>query len=169
MVFLFLNVMCRGSVMKTNVAEKVKEVPSTVFDIPTVEMPTAFQDVAAKTISQTQDNLKQMKNTANRITDILQETFAAGTKGVSVFNLKLIETVRDNVAAGFEFIDALATVRSPVEIGTLLNDHVRSQFKTLSAQNQELATLAQKVVVDTTEPMKVSLAKVQSWTGAQST
>jgi hypothetical protein len=52
------------------------------------------------------------------------------------------------------------TVKSLSEMVELSTAHTRKQFEALTAQSKELAAIAQKVAVDSTEPVKESFGKV---------
>ena len=51
------------------------------------------------------------------------------------------------------------TSKSPSEVIELSTAHARQQFDTVSAQNKELLALAQKVAIETAEPIKQSVTK----------
>jgi hypothetical protein len=51
------------------------------------------------------------------------------------------------------------TSKSPSEVIEFSKAHGRQQFDTVSAQNKELLALAQKVAIETAEPIKHSVTK----------
>ncbi len=61
------------------------------FDMQTLEVPAAFRDMAEKSISQSKDTYEKMKAVAEEATDMLENTYATTTKGMSDYGLKLIE------------------------------------------------------------------------------
>ena len=70
------------------------EIPK--FDMPKMEVPAAFRDMAEKSISQAKDTYEKMKAAAEEATDLLEDTYATTTKGVSDYGLKVIEVARTN-------------------------------------------------------------------------
>ena len=130
------------------------------FEIPKMEIPAAFREIAEKSVSQAKENYEKMKSAAEEATDVLEDTYATATKGVSDYGLKVIEAARENTNAAFDFATQLMTVKSLSEVVELSTAHTRKQFEALTAQSKELAAIAQKVATDTAEPMKESFGKV---------
>ena len=111
------------------------------FEIPKMEIPAAFREIAEKSVSQA----------AEEATDVLEDTYAAATKGASDYGLKVIEAGRANTNAAFDFATQLMTVKSLSEMVELSTAHTRKQFEALTAQSKELAAIAQKVATDSAE------------------
>jgi phasin len=130
------------------------------FDMPKMEIPAAFREIAEKSVSQAKDTYERMKSAAEEATDVLEDTYAAATKGASDYGLKVIEAARANTNAAFDFATQLMTVKSLSEMVELSSAHTRKQFEALTAQSKELAAIVQKVATDSAEPMKESFGKV---------
>lgn len=133
------------------------EIPK--FEMPKMEVPAAFREFAEKGVSQAKENYEKMKAAAEEATDVLEETYATATKGASEYGLKVIEAARANTNAAFDFYSDLMAVKSLAEVVELSTAHARKQFDTFSAQAKELSAFAQKVAVDTAEPMKNGVTK----------
>jgi phasin len=129
------------------------------FEMPKMEVPAAFRELAEKSVSQAKENYEKMKSAAEQATDVLEDTYATATKGVSDYGLKVIEAARENTNAAFDFATELMTVKSLSEVVELSTAHTRKQFEALTAQSKELVAIAQKVATDTAEPMKESFGK----------
>jgi phasin len=129
------------------------------FDLPKMEVPAAFRDMAEKSISQAKDTYEKMKAAAEEASDVLEDTYASTTKGVSNYGLKIIEVARTNTNAAFDFASELFTVKSLAEAVELSTAHARKQFETLTSQTKELVALAQKVTTEAAEPMKEGVSK----------
>jgi phasin len=149
-------------------AKSPKSVPSSfeissfempTFDMQTLEVPAAFRDMAEKSISQSKDTYEKMKAVAEEATDMLENTYATTTKGMSDYGLKLIEVARVNTNAAFDFVSELFAVKSCAEALELSSVHAQKQFGTFTAQTKELSALAQKVATDLAEPMKEGATK----------
>jgi phasin len=130
------------------------------FEMPKMEIPAAFRDIAEKSVSQAKETYEKMKSAAEEATDVLEDTYATATKGVSDYGLKLIEVARENTNSAFDFATRLMTVKSLSEVVELSTAHSRKQYEVVTAQTKELAAMAQKVAVDTAEPVKESFGKV---------
>ena len=133
------------------------EIPN--FEMPKMEIPAAFRELAEKSVSQAKETYEKMKSAAEEATDVLEDTYATATKGVSDYGLKVIEAARENTNAAFDFATQLMTVKSLSEVVELSTAHSRKQFEALTAQSKELAAIAQKVATDTAEPVKESFGK----------
>jgi phasin len=132
------------------------------FEIPKMEIPAAFREIAEKSVSQAKETYEKMKSAAEEATDVLEDTYATATKGVSDYGLKWIEAARENTNATFDFYTDLMTVKSFSEVVELSTAHARKQFEALTAQTKDLAAIAQKVATDTAEPIKGSVTKAFS-------
>jgi phasin len=129
------------------------------FEIPKMEIPAAFREIAEKSVSQAKETYEKMKSAAEEATDVLEDTYATATKGVSEYGLKVIEAARENTNATFDFYTELMTVKSFSEVVELSTAHARKQFETVTAQTKDLTALAQKVATETAEPLKGSVTK----------
>jgi phasin len=133
------------------------EIPK--FDMPKMEVPAAFRDMAEKSISQAKDTYEKMKAAAEEATDLLEDTYATTSKGVSDYGLKIIEVARTNTNAAFDFYSELFAVKSLAEVVELSTAHARKQFETYTAQSKELTAMAQKVATEAVEPVKEGVSK----------
>jgi len=129
------------------------------FEIPKMEIPAAFREIAEKSVSQAKETYEKMKSAAEEATDVLEDTYATASKGVSEYGLKWIEAARENTNATFDFYGELMTVKSFSEVVELSTAHARKQFETVTAQTKDLTALAQKVATETAEPLKGSVTK----------
>ena len=124
------------------------------FEMPKMEIPAAFREMAEKSVSQAKETYEKMKSAAEEATDVLEDTYAAATKGASDYGLKVIEVARANTNAAFDFAGELITAKTLSEVIELSSAHARKQFEALTEQSKELSALAQKVATETVEPIK---------------
>jgi phasin len=129
------------------------------LEMPKMEIPSAFREIAEKSVSQAKETYEKIKLAAEEATDVLEDTYASATKGISDYGLKLIEVARENTNSAFDFATRLMTVKSLSEAVELSTAHTRKQYETVTAQAKELAAIAQKVAVDTAEPAKERFGK----------
>ena len=132
------------------------------FEMPKVDMPVAFREFAEKGVAQAKEAYEKMKVAAEESTAVLEDTYATATKGVTAYNLKLLECARANTNAAFDFFGQFIAAKSPSEAVELSSAHARKQFEAMSAQGKELTTLAQKAAVDTAEPIKTGVGNAFS-------
>nr|WP_256467329.1 MULTISPECIES: phasin family protein [unclassified Bradyrhizobium] len=101
-----------------------------------------------------------MKATSEEISDILREACSMNARGAVDYGAKVIEISKDNTRATLEFLSRLAETRSLLDIVHLSTARSREAFEVVSAQNRELWELAQKVAIETIEPIKTSFNRV---------
>jgi phasin len=132
------------------------------FEMPKVDVPVAFREFAEKGAAQAKEAYDKMKSAAEESTAVLEDTYATAAKGVTAYNLKLIECARDNVNAAFDFAGQFLTAKSPSEAVELSSAHARKQFEAMTAQSKELTSLAQKTATETAEPIKAGVTSAFS-------
>jgi phasin len=119
------------------------------------------RELAEKGAAYTKDTYAKTQAAAGETTKVMQQTYAAASKGAADFNLHLIDIAQTNMNAAFDFARQLAHVTSPSQFLELSTAHARKQFETLTEQTQQLTTLAQKVTTEATQPL-TSAAKTFS-------
>ncbi len=124
------------------------------FEMPKFEVPSAFREFAEKSVTQCKDNWEKMKAATEEATGVIEESYATAAKGYTDYGLKVIEAARANTNASFDYAGKLIGVKSAAEALELSTAHLRSQYEAFAAQTKELTALAQKVVTETTEPLK---------------
>jgi phasin len=148
---------------------KAKPAPDTFetakFETPRLEAPNQhatdegaalFREFAQKSIAQAKQTYETLKTAAEESTAVLEDTYQTAAKGVTAYNLKVIEAARTNANATFDFASRFVAVKSFSEAVELSSAHARKQFEALATQSKELAELAQKVASETAEPIRAS-------------
>jgi len=85
------------------------------FDTSNMEMPEACREMTEKGVAHAKDTYAKAKVASEEAADLLQNTYAAVTKGATDYNLKLIEIARTNTRAAFDYAHELLGVKSPSE------------------------------------------------------
>ena len=129
------------------------------FEAPRLEIPAAYREFAEKSVSQAKATYEKMKSAADEATDVLEGAYATVSKGVADCGRKMIEAARANTNANFDFATQLMAVKSFSEVVELSSAHARKQFETFTTQTKDFAALAQKVTIETTEPVKECFSK----------
>ena len=91
--------------------------------------------------------------------DLMKTSCSTALNGARDYNNKFMEFAHANANAAFDFVQELYGVKSPSGFMELATEHARTQTTALTEQTKELAALAQKVALATTEPLKTGVAK----------
>ena len=129
------------------------------YEMPKMEMPAEFREITDKGVAHARDTCAKAKVASEEAADLLKNTYATVAKAATDYNLKLIEIVRTNTRAAFDYAHELLGVKSPSEFIELSTAHMRKQFDIVSAQNKELCALSQKVATEAAEPIKPGVSK----------
>ena len=127
---------------------------------PTMGAPEAFREMAEKGATQAKENYEKVSAATAEAADLLKNRVSTAVKGAQDYNNKVIEFAQTNTKAALDFFQKLSGVKSPSDFVELSTDHSREQFKVLTEQTKELAALAQKVTLASTEHLKTGVAKV---------
>jgi phasin len=130
------------------------------FDVPLFAMPGIFRGIAEQGVVRARDNYEKIKAASGEIADILRETYSTNAKGAADYGAKVIEISGVNTNSAFAFLTNLMDTKSLSEIIQLSATQSRKNFEVTSAQNRELWELAQKVAIETAEPIKKSFTRV---------
>lgn len=130
------------------------------FDLPLLNFQELFRGFAEQGAAQAKKNIEKMKATSEEISDVLREACSMNVKGAVDYGARVIQISKDNTSANLEFFSQLAETRSLLDIVQLSTARSRKAFEVASAQNRELLELAQKVAIETTEPIKTSFSRV---------
>ena len=78
------------------------------------------------------------------------EPTAAGLSRIQEYNTKIAEFVGINLQSQMDFVQRLATAKTPVDFVTMINDHSSRQIHTLTRQAEELVTLVEEIASEET-------------------
>jgi phasin len=114
---------------------------------------------AHKESAQTKPSYDRMSAATTEAADLVKASCSTALKGARDYNNKFMEFAHANSNAAFDFVQHLYGVKSPSDFMELATEHARTQTTALTEQTKELAALAQKLAVATTEPLKAGVAK----------
>ena len=114
---------------------------------------------AHKESAQTKPSYDRMSAATTEAADLVKASCSTALKGARDYNNKFMEFAHANSNAAFDFVQHLYGVKSPSDFMELATEHARTQTTALTEQTKELAALAQKVALATTEPLKTGVAK----------
>ena len=101
--------------------------------------------------TQTKQAWEQMTAASADTTHLMKDAYSTAVRRAQEYNAKFIEFAQANTEATFEFVRQLSGAKSPSEFFELSASHSRKQLEILTEQAKELAALAQKAVLATTE------------------
>jgi phasin len=90
---------------------------------------------------------------------MMQICCSTALKGMQDYNSKVIEFTQTNAKSHVDYMQKMGAVKSPSEFLEVSTEHARHQHEILAEQAKLLATLAQKVTLETAEPIKAGFAK----------
>ena len=92
-------------------------------------------------------------------TEAYEEAFSCANRGSAEYRTKLMEIARHNANSAFDLAREMFEVRTFPELMELALDYQRKQFETTATHMKELSALTQKVVTETTEPIRSGMAE----------
>ena len=123
------------------------------------EAPSSFIDLFDKTLARTKDMHEKMSTIFEHSTEAFEEAFSCANRGSTEYRIKLMEIARANANTAFDLARQAFEAKSLPELFEVTLAHQRKQFELASAQLKELSALTQKVVNETTEPIRHGMAE----------
>ena len=118
-----------------------------------------FRDTLEAGAERSKEVLGTFSTAANEAAHAVQDSCSTGLKGMQDYSGKIVEFTQANIKSYVEFVQKLASVKSPSEFIEVSTSHTRYQLETLVEQGKQLAALGQKVTLDAVEPLKTGFAK----------
>ncbi len=149
-------------------AFKVPEIPfanasmfdMSKFDTAKMEVPAMVRDMAEKAVSQTKDGYAKAKAAAEESIDVVEETLETVRETALEVQHKAMDSAKANTDAAYDFFKDLFSVKSVSEAVELQTSFARQQFEMLSAQSNDMSSLAGKAMTETFKPAKQAAEKV---------
>ncbi len=130
------------------------EIPN--FELPRMEVPAAFRELAEKSFAQSKENYDRFKQTAEQTTNVLEGAFSAYSKGSMELSSKILDNAQDQTNALFDFFKSLLQSGTVAEAFEKQTSFVRRQCETLTEQGREIQQLTAKIANDTSEPISTA-------------
>lgn len=144
----------RASKVGRAAGSAVEDNMDAVADTLRSEMPSSVVDLFEKSLARTRDMHHKMAAVFEHSTEAIEEAMTCATRGSVEYRMKLMEIARQNANTAFDLARGAFEVKSPAELFELTLSHQRKQFELAAAQLKELSALTQKVVTETTEPIR---------------
>ena len=100
------------------------------------------------------DNLRKGEAAARETLDQMGQSFSKSTETLRDFNLKMINMMRANAEASFDFAENLVTSKSSTDMFERWKSFAEQQVENLQKQTQELTGLTQAVAQESMQPVK---------------
>ena len=123
------------------------------------ELPSSFVDLFDKTLARTKDMHEKMATIVEHSAEAFEEAFSCANRGTVEYRAKLMEIARQNANTTFDLARDAFGAKSLPQLVELTLAHQRKQFELAAAQLKELSALTQKVVNETTEPIRSGIAE----------
>jgi len=123
------------------------------------EMPSSFADLFDKSLARAKDAHEKMTGILEHSTGALDEAFSCARRGSAEYRGKLMEIARANSEMAFDTACDALEVKSLPELLELAVAHQRKQFELVAAQMNELSALTQRVVTETTQPIRSGMVE----------
>jgi phasin len=124
------------------------------------QVPEQMRAFAEKGVSQARESYIRLKDAAETQNDAIEAALSSVSKGAGDYSAKLLDIVKTNTEASFDFAQSLVGAKTVPEALELWTSHARKGVETVTAQTKELVELSQKVATDSVEPIKASASKL---------
>ena len=140
-------------------AAAVEENIERTAEVLRTEVPSSFVDLFDKTLARTKDMHEKMTSVLEHSTEAFEEAFSCASRGSAEYRTKLMDIARANANSAFDLAREMFEVRTLPELIEVAVDYQRKQFETTANHMKELSALTQKVVSETTEPIRSGMAE----------
>ena len=123
------------------------------------EVPSSVVDLLDKGLARAKDAHEKAAAILEHSTGALEEVYTCAKRGSGEYQQKLLEIARINANAAFDMAHELAGATTLPEMLERFIAHQRKQFELITAQIKDLSSLTQKVVTETTEPIRSGMVE----------
>jgi hypothetical protein len=118
------------------------------------ELPSSLVDLFEKSIARAKDAHEKVTSLMEHSTEAFEEAFNCASRGQAEYRAKIMEMARTNANLTFDLAREMVEAKSLGDLFESAIAHQRRQMDTAAAQLKELSALTQKVVSETTEPIR---------------
>jgi phasin len=123
------------------------------------EVPSSVVDLLDKGLARAKDAHEKAAAILEHSTGAFEEVYTCAKRGSGEYQQKLLEIARINANAAFDMAHELAGAKTLPEVFERFVAHQRKQFELITAQIKDLSSLTQKVVTETTEPIRSGMVE----------
>jgi hypothetical protein len=139
-------------------AKAAEQATETVTTLRT-ELPSSLIDVFEKSVARAKDAHEKMASIMEHSTEAFEEAFSCANRGQAEYRAKVMEIARANANLAFDLAHEMCQAKTLADMFESAIAHQRRQFDTAASQMKELSGLTQKVVSETTEPIRTSITE----------
>jgi phasin len=132
------------------------------FQVPSLEVPASFRELAEKSIGEARDTYAKIKSAAENASEMVDNTYETAREGVFNLSIKVLDAVKTNTDASFALVHDLIGAKTFAEVIELQSSYARKQFDAVTVQVREFQELTQKMVSDTAKPVTAQVEKTFS-------
>lgn len=101
----------------------------------------------------------KVKSAADEAAHALEASYASAKQGAAEIGVKAFDALRATADANFDFAKSALKVKTASDYAALHSEFARKQIEMFTSQTKAMGELAQKVAVETMEPIKAQVAK----------
>ena len=133
-----------------------------LFGLPKIALPSMFGELSEQGVARAKakEACEKIKAASEETAEALRETYSSNARSTTDYGLKVIEISNANTASAIDFFAHLLGSKSVTDAFSLSATQAQKAFDTASAQSKDLWELAQKLAVETGEPIRKRVAKV---------
>ncbi len=106
------------------------------------------------------ENLRKGEAVTQQSLSQMERGVSTSLESVRDFNRKMIELMRANTDATFDFAENLIAAKSPTDVLETWRSFAEQQGQTFQKQSQELTALTQTVAQETMQPVRDAASRV---------
>jgi phasin len=118
------------------------------------ELPSSLFDLFEKSVARAKDTHEKVASIMEHSTEVFEEAFSCANRGSAEYRAKALDIAHANANLAFDLAREICGAKSVGEVFESAIAHQRRQFETAAAQVKELSALTQKIVTETTEPIR---------------
>lgn len=145
----------RASRAAANAAEETMEAVTTLR----TEIPSSLVDLFEKSVARAKDAHGKVASLMEHSTEAFEEAFTCANRGQAEYRAKIMEITRTNANLAFDLVREMCEAKTVGDLLEVTVAHQRRQFETAATQMKELSALTQKVVSETTEPIRSGMSE----------
>ena len=123
------------------------------------ELPSSLIDVFEKSVARAKDAHEKVSSIMEHSTEAFEEAFNCANRGQAEYRAKVMEMARANANLAFDLAREMCEAKTLGDLFETTIAHQRRQFDAAATQLKELSALTQKVVSETTEPIRTSITE----------
>jgi hypothetical protein len=143
----------------TRAAAKAAEEATEAVTTLRTEIPSSLVDVFEKSVARAKDAHEKVASIMEHSTEAFEEAFTCANRGQAEYRAKVMEIARANANLAFDLAREMCEAKTLSDLFESAVAHQRRQFDTAATQMKELSALTQKVVSETTEPIRTSMTE----------